>query len=64
VEFFEYHWSYLMTGNRLADLLPTLRRLLIRHLYRAKTRRHARDLQVHPPAGPGMITLWPYVCST
>jgi len=30
VEFFEYHWSYLMTGNRLADLLPTLRRLLIR----------------------------------
>jgi hypothetical protein len=31
VEFFEYHWSYLMTGNRLADLLPTLRRLLIRH---------------------------------
>ena len=29
-EFFEYHWSYLMTGNRLADLLPTLRRLLIR----------------------------------
>jgi len=35
-----------------------------RDVYRAKTRRHARDLQVHLPAGPGMITLWPYVCST
>lgn len=30
VEFFEYHWSYLMTGNKLGDLLPTLRRLLVR----------------------------------
>ncbi len=29
-EFFEYHWSYLMTGNRLGDLLPTMRRLLFR----------------------------------
>ncbi len=29
-EFLEYHWSYLMTGNKLGDLLPTLRRLLWR----------------------------------
>lgn len=29
-EFFEYHWSYLMAGNRLPDLLPTLRRMLLR----------------------------------
>lgn len=29
-EFLEYHWSYLMTGNKLADLLPTLRRILLR----------------------------------
>jgi transposase len=28
-------------------------------LYRAKTRRHAHDLQVHPSAGPGMIKQWP-----
>ena len=33
-------------------------------LYRAKTRRHAQDLQVHPPAGPGMIMPWPHDCST
>lgn len=29
-EFFEYHWSYLMTGNRLGDMLPTMRRMLLR----------------------------------
>ena len=29
-------------------------------LYRAKTRRRHRDLQVHPPAGPGMIMPWPH----
>jgi hypothetical protein len=29
-EIFEYHWSYLMTGNRLGDLVPTTLRLLIR----------------------------------
>jgi hypothetical protein len=29
-EFFEYHWSYLMTGNKLGDLTPTLRRILLR----------------------------------
>jgi len=29
-EFFEYHWSYMMTGNRLDDLLPIVRRLLLR----------------------------------
>ena len=33
-------------------------------LYRAKTRRRHRDLQVHPPAGPGMIMPWPHDCST
>ena len=29
-EIFEYHWSYLMTGNRLGDLVPTTLRLLFR----------------------------------
>jgi hypothetical protein len=29
-EFFEYHWSYMMTGNKLRDLLPTSLRLLLR----------------------------------
>lgn len=29
-EVFEYHWSYLMTGNKLADLVPTTFRLLVR----------------------------------
>jgi hypothetical protein len=28
-EFFEYHWSYQMTGNKLGDLIPTLRRMLL-----------------------------------
>jgi hypothetical protein len=29
-EFFEYHWSYKMTGNQFRDLLPTSARLLVR----------------------------------
>ncbi|MFD3722849.1 hypothetical protein [Streptomyces sp. NPDC058674] len=29
-EFFEYHWAHLMQGNRLADMGPTFRRLLVR----------------------------------
>lgn len=29
-EFFEYHWSYQMQGNRLSDLVPLLMRMLIR----------------------------------
>ena len=29
-DIFEYHWSYLMTGNRLGDLVPTTLRLLWR----------------------------------
>jgi hypothetical protein len=29
-EFFEYHWSYMMTGNQIRDLLPTSLRLLLR----------------------------------
>jgi hypothetical protein len=29
-DFYEYHWSYKMTGNRLGDFLPTLWRLLWR----------------------------------
>jgi hypothetical protein len=33
-------------------------------LYGARTRRHACDLQIHPPADPGMITRWRHVCST
>jgi hypothetical protein len=28
-EFFEYHWAHLMKGNRLDDLWPTLRRMLL-----------------------------------
>lgn len=27
-EFFEYHWSHLMTGNRIGHLWPTLRHML------------------------------------
>lgn len=30
VEFFEYHWSYKMVGNRLADFVPTFARLMLR----------------------------------
>lgn len=29
-EFFEYHWAHLMQGNRLDDLAPTFRRMLLR----------------------------------
>jgi hypothetical protein len=29
-EIYEYHWSYLMTGNRFADAMPTTLRLLLR----------------------------------
>jgi len=29
-EFFEYHWSYKMTGNRLSDFVPTFVRLMLR----------------------------------
>lgn len=29
-EIFEYHWSYMMTGNKLGDVLPTSLRLLLR----------------------------------
>lgn len=28
-EFFEYHWAHLMQGNRIDDLWPTLRRMLL-----------------------------------
>lgn len=30
VEFFEYHWSYKMTGNQLTDFVPTFARLMWR----------------------------------
>jgi len=30
VEFFEYHWSYMMTDNKLSDIVPTLLRLMLR----------------------------------
>lgn len=30
VEFFEYHWSYKMTGNQLTDFVPTFVRLMLR----------------------------------
>lgn len=29
-EFFEYHWSYKMTGNKLTDFVPTLIRMMWR----------------------------------
>jgi hypothetical protein len=29
-EIYEYHWSFLMTGNRFADLMPTTLRLFLR----------------------------------
>jgi hypothetical protein len=29
-EVFEYHWSYLMTGNRFSDVIPSTVRLLLR----------------------------------
>ena len=29
-EIYEYHWSYLMTGNRFADVMPKTLRLLLR----------------------------------
>lgn len=29
-EFFEYHWAHLMQGNRVDDLWPTFRRLLLK----------------------------------
>jgi hypothetical protein len=28
-EFFEYHWSHLMTGNEIRHLVPTLRRVIL-----------------------------------
>jgi hypothetical protein len=30
VEIYEYHWSFLMTGNRFADVLPKTLRLFLR----------------------------------
>jgi hypothetical protein len=29
-EIYEYHWSYLMTGNRFADVMPKTLRLFLR----------------------------------
>jgi hypothetical protein len=29
-EFYEYHWAHLMQGNRIDDLWPTFRRMLLR----------------------------------
>ena len=36
----------------------------VAHLYRAKTRSQARDLETDPSTGQGMITRWPRDCST
>ncbi len=33
-EFFEYHWSYLMKENRLDDLFPVVRRMLLNSPHR------------------------------
>ncbi|MDQ1711620.1 MAG: hypothetical protein QOE45_1070 [Frankiaceae bacterium] len=32
--FYEYHWAHLMQGNRLGDLWPTFRRMLLRPPWR------------------------------
>ncbi|MBB3753637.1 hypothetical protein FHT44_006159 [Mycolicibacterium sp. BK634] len=36
-EFFEYHWSYRMTGNKISDLVSTVARLMWRPIRRAPT---------------------------
>ena len=33
-EFYEYHWAHLMQGNKMGDLWPTFRRLLLRPPWR------------------------------
>jgi hypothetical protein len=33
-EFFEYHWAHLMQGNRIDDLWPTFRRMLLQPWWR------------------------------
>lgn len=33
-EFYEYHWSHLMQGNRLDDLAPMLKRLMLQRPWR------------------------------
>jgi hypothetical protein len=33
-DFYEYHWAHLMQGNRLGDLGPMLRRMLLRPVWR------------------------------
>jgi hypothetical protein len=33
-EIFEYHWSYMMTGNRFSDVIPTTLRLLLRPVWK------------------------------
>lgn len=33
-EFFEYHWSYQMQGNRIDDMVPTLKRMLLQPPWR------------------------------
>ncbi|MEH3138784.1 MAG: hypothetical protein PGN37_01130 [Mycobacterium kyogaense] len=37
VDLYEYHWSYLMTGNKIGHLVPTTLRLLIRPFWRLPT---------------------------
>jgi hypothetical protein len=32
-DFYEYHWAHLMQGNRLGDLRPMLRRMLLRPVW-------------------------------
>ena len=29
-EFYEYHWAHKMQGNRLSDIWPTFRKMLLR----------------------------------
>jgi hypothetical protein len=51
-------------ANAIAERsIGSLRRELL-DLYRAKTGRHAHDLQVGHPADPVMIMRWPHDCST
>ena len=51
-------------GLRASDARLRHQRARLRRLYRAKTRSQARDLEIDPSTGQGMITRWPRDCST
>ena len=53
--------GYLRRG-KIAATAPV--KLDQQALYRANTRSQARDLEIDPSTGQGMITRWPRDCST